>query len=190
MCIHTKRSYVTGKGIFMNKKSILGRIISAIILFILFDIHTIFSFVLGKKSEEYLDWIRLGAGDYSDIPFFSIYGFGGKLLIVGTFIILLFIFCIILNSPIVAKLEMKSEYLIPIAVGFMNAVIFFFFMKMTYDHWLTWFAHERTAPYTVDGFAKGLVYSNSTYYVGFILENILFLVAALVSLFVRRVIMK
>lgn len=165
----------------MNKKLMVGQTVSIITLFILFDIYTIFSFVRGEMAEDYLDWIRLGAGDYSDIPFFSMYGNFGQLLIVAILVVLLVIFGIILNSKNARKLESKVRFSMPVAVCLINAVIFLIFMDRTSNDWPTWFGHERTAPYAVDGFAKAFAYSNDGYYIEFILETILFLVVTFVS---------
>ena len=81
----------------MNKKPLAIQAILTIIFFMLFDAFTVFSFIRGELEEEKLDWIRLGAGDYSDVSFFSLYGDFGRLLVVAICIVLLVVFGIILN---------------------------------------------------------------------------------------------
>ena len=170
----------------MNKKIVVIQTVLTIILFVSFDVFTVFTFIRGELAEEKMDWIRLGAGDYSDLPFFSLYGDFGQLLVVAISIALLVAFGIILNSKNVRKLEVRDRFRVPIEICLINATVFLILMNMTSDNWLAWYGHTRTAPHTIDGFAKGFAYSNDIYYIYYFFENILFLSVGFVSYMINK----
>ena len=161
-------------------------IVMLVLYCLLLDAFVVYTAARDDLIKDKIDWDRLGGGDGGGIPCFYIYrGSQGRLeLLISVGLVVLFV--ILINYRLARKLNNSIRFYAPICICLLNTVIFIVFERNTGNLWSEFFGYEKTAPYTVDGFCKGLYYSNIDFVFDFVVKNILFLIITIISLIIVK----